>query len=51
MKYLGLTLDDQLTGEAIVKKSMVGLNFFIDNVTFWRKNLGNPYVLHLSNVT
>ena len=71
-KYLGLTLDDQLTGEAIVKvskgakirnrynqlphltqdtnwkvtnsqldtttllfkKSMVGLNFFIDNATF-----------------
>ena len=32
-------------------KSMVGLNFFIDNVTFWRKNLGIPYVLHLSNVT
>ena len=55
VKYLGLTLDDQLTGEAIVtsivQKSMVGLNFFIDNVTFWRKNLGNPYVLHLSIVT
>ena len=38
VKYLGLTLDDQLTGRLLLtilfKKSMVGLNFFKDNSTF-----------------
>ena len=40
VKYLGLNLDDQLTGEtivtcnSIVKKSMVDLNFFTGNAAF-----------------
>ena len=38
VKYLGLNLDDQLTGEtivnSIVKKSMVDLNFLTGNAAF-----------------
>ena len=38
VKYLGLNLDDQLTGKtivnSIVKKSMVDLNFFTGNAAF-----------------
>ena len=37
VKYLGITLDDQLTGlllTLLFKRSIVGLNFFIDNAIF-----------------
>ena len=43
MKYLGPILHDQLTGKtivnSIVQKSMIGLNFFVDNATFRGKTL------------
>ena len=55
VKYLGLTLDDQLTGEAIVNSIVQKVNgrlkFLYRQCNFLEEKLRNPYVLHLSNVT
>ena len=55
LKYLGLTLDDQLTGEAIVnyivQKVNGRLKILYRQCIFYKKNLGNPYARALSNVT
>ena len=55
VKYLVLTLDDQLTGEAIVnsivKKVNSRIKFLYRQCNFFEENLGNPHAWHLSNVT
>ena len=55
VKYFGLTLDDQLTREAIVNSFVQKVNgrlkFLYRQCNFLEENLGNPYALHLSNVT
>ena len=55
VKYLGLNLDDQLSGEAIVnsivQKVNGSLKFLYRQCSFLEENIGNQYARHLFNAT